>query len=270
MRLLILPFIVLLFTVPYVSADTIIEVEVQGNEVIASIEVAQTFNIDLTVTFENVIGLTSESLVFNAVQVNPLDVNLLNRIGPQNLFSIPAQLPILINITPSTTSTLTFTGTYEIELSTTNLAFDSKYRLFTAPNGGNFQDITTFSGIGSYRVRGTGGDLSDFLIITDLRTNTTVINDKYTKLQNALNNHASKIQQEMLNNLQQALNASKSSYQGGQIQDAVDHLDDFINLIKTDNGKAIPNTYRANDPSAVNVSGDLRRKAATLVFSLRL
>lgn len=270
MTRLILPFIVLLFIVPCLSADTIIEVEVQGNEVLASIEVAETFNVDLVITFENVIGLNSESLVFNAAQINPLDLTLLNRIGPQSLFSIPAQLPVLINITPSSTSTLSFTGAYEIELSTSNLAFDPKFRLFTAPNGGNFQDVTTFSGIGSYRVRGTGGDFSDFLIITDLRTNSTVINDKYTKLQNALNDNASRIAPEMLNSLQQKLNASKSSYQSGAIQDAVAHLDDFINLIKGDDGQSVPNTYRANDPSVINVAGELRRKAATLIFSLRL
>jgi hypothetical protein len=270
MKKLALLFVGLILFVPYAFSDPIVEVEVQDNELSASIEVAGTFSIDLTITFENVIGLNSESLVFNVDQINPLELNLLSRIGPQNLFSIPAQLPILINITPSSTSTLSFTGVYEIELSTSNLSFDPKYRLYTASNGGNFDDITTFSGIGSYRVRGTGGDFSDFLIINDLRTKSTVVNDKYTELQNALTNHTSAIAPEMFTNLQAKLTASKSSYQSGLIEDAITSLDDFINLIKADEGESVPNTFRANDSSVINVSGELRRKAATLIFSLRL
>ena len=270
MKKLALLFVGLVLFVPYAFSDPAIDVEVQDNELSASIEVAEIFNIDLTITFENAIGLNSNSFLFNVTQVNPLDPSLLSRIGSQNLFSIPAQLPILINITPTAASTLSFTGVYEIELSTSNLAFDSKYRLLTAPNGGNFDDITTFSGIGSYRVRGTGGDFSDFLILTDLRTKNIVVIDKYTKLENALNTHSPRIAAEMLANLQNKLAASKSSFHSGLIDDAVAHLDDFINLIKADEGQSVPNAFRANDPSIINVAGDLRRKAATLIFSLRL
>jgi hypothetical protein len=269
MKKLTLLFIVSVFFVPYAFSDPV-EVEVQDNELSASIEVGEVFSINLTITFENVIGLNSDSFLFNVTQVNPLDLTLLSRIGAQNLFSIPAQLPILINITPTAASTLSFTGVYEIELSTSNLVFDSKYRLLTAPNGGNFEDITTFSGIGSYRVRGTGGDFSDFLILADLRSKSTVVIDKYTELENALNNHSPRIAVQMLTNLQNKLAASKSAYHSGSIDDAVSHLNDFINLIKADEGQSVPNTFRANDPSIVNVAGDLRRRAATLIFSLRL
>ena len=270
MKKLALLFLVSVLFVPYSFSNPVVEVEVQDNELSASIEVAETFSINLTITFENAIGLNSNSFLFNVTQVNPLDLTLLGRIGSQNLFSIPAQLPILINITPTAASTLSFTGVYEIELSTSNLSFDPKYRLFTAPNGGNFIDITTFSGIGSYRVRGTGGDFSDFLILTDLRTKNTVVIDKYTKLENALATHSSRIAADMLASLQDKLAASKSSYHSGSVDDAVAYLNDFINLIKADEGQSVPNTFRANDPTIINVAGDLRRRAATLIFSLRL
>jgi hypothetical protein len=262
----------LLFVVSFAAGSTAVpvEVEVLDGELHAEISINQVYEIDLTIVFEDVIGLTTESLVITATQINPLDIGLLNRIGPSNLFSIPAGLPVLINITPSPTSTLSFTGPYEIELSTSNLVFDPNFRIFTSPNGGTFEDITTFSGIGSYRVRGTSGDFSDFIIINDLRTPNTVINDKYTKLQNSLNNHASRITPEMLANLQQILDASKTSFLAGNKNEAVQHLEDFVTLIQTDNGQSMPNTYRANDENAINVAGELRRKAATLIFSLRL
>jgi hypothetical protein len=262
----------LLFVVSFAAnsvADPV-EVEVIDGELHAEISLNQLYQIDLTIAFEDVIGLTTESLVINATQINPLDIALLSRIGPSNLFNIPAGLPVLINITPSPTSALSFTGPYEIELSTSNLVFDPKLRIFTSPNGGNFEDITTFSGIGSYRVRGTSGDFSDFLIITDLRTPTVATNDKYSRLQNSLNNHASRITPEMLANLQQKLDASKASFLAGNKNEAAQHLEDFITLIQTDNGQSMPNTYRANDENAINVAGELRRKAATLIFSLRL
>jgi hypothetical protein len=174
----------------------------------------------------------------------------------------------MINVTPTPQSTLSFTGVVEIEISTSNLTFDPKFRLFKSPDGGNFEDITNFAGIGSYRVRGTSGDFSDFIIVLDVRPNAQAIDSKFTRLQYALSTHASKIPPETARNLQSYLDAARGSYQSGSPQDAVTHLQSFINLIVAAND--IPNSYRANDLNTVNVAGDLRRYAATLIFSLRL
>jgi hypothetical protein len=253
-----------------VYATSVIDVKVGDKEVNATITVDSVYAATLRITFENVIGLTQDSIAITAVAVDPKSQALLQRIGNKNLFSIPALFPVMINVSPTPTSTLSFTGVVEIELSTSNLAFDTKFRLMKSPNGGNFDDITNFAGIGSYRVRGTSGDFSDFLIVLDLRPNSQAIDSKFTKLQYALSTHASKIEATMAQNLQNKLDAAVASYQGGSKEQAIAHLQSFIDDITADGGQKIPNTYRANDLNTVNVAGDLRRHAATLIFSLRL
>jgi hypothetical protein len=253
-----------------VYAVSVVDVKVGDKEVNATITVDNAYAATLRITFENVIGLTQDSISITAVPVDPKSQALLQRIGNKSLFNVPALFPVMINVSPAPTSTLSFTGVVEIELSTSNLAFDTKLRLMKSPNGGNFDDITNFAGIGSYRVRGTSGDFSDFLIVLDLRPNSLAIDSKFTKLQYALSTHASRIEASMAQNLQSKLDAAVTSYQGGSKQQAIDHLQSFIDDITVDGGQKVPNTYRANDLNTVNVAGDLRRHAATLIFSLRL
>jgi hypothetical protein len=262
--------ICLLFVASSVYATSVVDVNVGDKEVNATITVDNVYAATLRITFENVIGLTKDSIAITAVTVDPKSQALLQRIGNKNLFSVPALFPVMINVSPTPTSTLSFTGVVEIELSTSNLAFDTKFRLMKSPNGGNFDDITNFAGIGSYRVRGTSGDFSDFLIVLDLRPNSQAIDSKFTKLQYALSTHASRIEASMAQNLQSRLDAAVASYQGGSKPDAITHLQAFIDDIVADGGQKVPNTYRANDLNTVNVAGDLRRHAATLIFSLRL
>jgi Family of unknown function (DUF6689)/FIMAH domain len=251
-------------------ADSVVDVNIGDKVVNATIEVDGVYSASLKITFENVIGLTQDSISITAVQVDPNSLALIQRIGNASLFSIPALFPVMINISPTPNSSLSFTGVAEIELSTSNLIFDKKLRLMKSPNGGNFDDITNFAGIGSYRVRGTGGDFSDFLIVMDLRPNTQAIDSKFTKLQYALSTHASKIEPVMAQNLQAKLDAALASYQSGSKQQAIDHLQSFIDDIQADEGQKVPNTYQANNLNTVNVAGDLRRHADTLIFSLKL
>ncbi|MCI0412357.1 hypothetical protein L0222_06085 [bacterium] len=260
--------LVLLSTSVY--AASVVDVNVGDKEVNANISVDGVYAASLRIGFENVIGLTQDSISITAVQVDPGSLSLLQRIGNASLFSVPTLFPVMINVTPTPSSTLSFTGVVEIELSTSNLAFDTRLRLMKSPNGGNFDDITNFAGIGSYRVRGTSGDFSDFLIVLDVKPNSQAIDSKFTKLQYALSTHASRIEATMAQNLQTKLDSAVASYQSGSTQQTIDHLQSFIDDITADGGQKVPNTYRANDLNTVNVAGDLRRHAATLIFSLRL
>jgi Family of unknown function (DUF6689) len=252
------------------QAVSVINVQVGDKEVNATITVDNVYQANLKVAFEDVIGLTADSISITAVQVDPKNVALLSRFGNSSLISVPALFPVMINVSPTPQSTLSFTGVVTIELSTSNLTFDSKLRLFKSPNGGNFDDITNFAGIGSYRVRGTSGDFSDFIIVMDLRTSKQAIDAKFNNLQYALSTYAPKIEAGMAEILQSKLDAALASYQGGSKTDAVNHLQSFIDEIKADGGKKVPNTFRANDLNTVNVAGDLRRYADTLIFSLKL
>jgi hypothetical protein len=251
------------------AAPNPVDVDVNGNQVYAEINVLDHYHVTLKITFENAIGLDANTLTITAIQVNPKDLSLISRL-PGNLVSLPSALPILINVTPSSQSSLTFTGDYEIELYTHDLVFDPSLRLFKSPNGGSFSDITTFSGIGSYRVRGTSGDFSDFLILLDLRSQNQVIQNKFDVLQQTLSANASRIQIAMYQNLQTELTAARNSWQQGNNGVAVSHLEQIISSIKSDNGQSMPYASRANDPNSSNVGGILRAQSYTLIFSLNL
>ncbi len=251
-------------------AASTVDVTVGDKQVNATIDVDGLYSLTLHLKFENVIGLTQDSISITAVHVDPKSLSLIQRIGNASLYNVPGLFPVMINVSPSPSSTLSFTGVVEIELSTSNLTFDSRFRLMKSPNGGNFDDITNFAGIGSYRVRGTSGDFSDFMIVLDLRPNSQAIDSKFTKLQYAFSTHASRIEAAMAQNLQTKLDSAVASYQSGSKAQAIDHLQSFIDDITADGGQKVPNLYRANDLNTVNVAGDLRRHAATLIFSLRL
>jgi hypothetical protein len=245
------------------------DVQFLEKEVDARVNVAGgLYQADLKIIFENVTGLNPNSLTISAAQIDPMD--LLSRLSDPALISIPGQFPVLITITPTAGSTLSFTGVVTIDISTSNLTFNSSLRLFTSPSGGSFYDITNFSGVGSYRVHGTGGGFSDFVIVTDVRNAETVIQSKFTALQDALNSNASLISPITLQNLQSKYNAALTAYQSGSKDQSVTNLNAMIDFINSGAGTSIPNTYSANDPATKNVAGELRKRAGTLIFSLRL
>lgn len=264
---ILLPFLLACF-LPAAHAAAVVDVNVGENEINAVIQVDGLYSANLRISFENVIGLNENSISITAVQIDPKSLAFLQRLGNVSSFGVPTLFPVMINVSPTPQSSLSFTGVVEIELSTSNLGFDQRFRLFKSPNGGNFDDITNFAGIGSYRVRGTSGDFSDFIIALDLRTNAQAIESKFTRLQYALSTHASGMPAASAQNLQSKLDAARASYLAGSQADAAAHLQSFIDEIMATS--AIPNTYRANDLNTVNIAGDLRRHAATLIFSLRL
>jgi len=265
-RLGIFVFLIL-FAATLVSAD-VFPIQVKGNEADAQIAIGGLYQATLEIVFENVTGLDANSLILSAVQINPTD--LLNRLTDPALITLPGQFPVVINISPAPGSSLKFTGVYTIEIHTSNLAFDPSYRLFTSPTGDTLEDITNFSGVGSYRVHGTGGGFSDFVIVSDVRNTDTVIQNKFTNLKNSLNINAPFIAPAMLQNLQAKNNAALQAYQSGSKNDAVTNLDAMNNLIVVDNGASMPYTYNASDSGKKNVGGELRKLIATLEFSLRL
>jgi len=244
------------------------DVQVTDKVMTARITVSGIYSADLKITFENVIGLNVNSLTLDATQVSLS--NLLNRLSEPSFINLAGQFPVMISINPSSGSNLSFTGVVTVELDTSNLTFGSTLRLYSAPSGGVFEDITKFSGTGSYRVNGTKGRFSDFLIVTDVRDSGVAIQSKFDTLQQSLDANASKIDSGMVQTLQSQLTAALSAYQGGSKPTAISNLNTMINTITADNGNTIPNIYRADDTSAINVAGELRSRAATLIFSLAL
>jgi hypothetical protein len=255
---------------PVITTPIPIVLTVSGNQAKADIDLAGGFEVDLTLTFENVVGLTPSAFSLTATVVNPLDPTLLARLPGIAQVSVPGAFPVLLQIDPNASSVLTFEGVYKISLHTHNLQLTPTVplALLKAPDGGLFRDVTQYEGRGSYRVDGGGGDFSEFLIVIDVRPIDTIIADKFNALQGLLNNYTGSIEPTVLTTLQGQLSQAVASYQGGLITQAISQINAFSDYVQAHSGDDIPDVWRAQDPSRVDVAGLLRVGAGTLRFSL--
>jgi len=253
-----------------VSAQGISNLTISGNEVSASLDLPG-IRADLTLSFEQAVGLTAANLGLSAQLVNPQDPTLLSRLPAGGLVTVPGASPVLVRVQPPATGGLSFSGAYTLGLHSYNLEYtaNSPLRLYSAPDGGAFEDITASMGSGSYRVRGTKGSFSDFIIVADLRPPATVINQKFDAVSNLLTTYAGTIPAPLLGDLDQQLQVARSFYQGGNNASAAQAVDGFAASVQQNSGTAIPDVWRASGDLA-DVAGRLRAAASTLGFSLNL
>jgi hypothetical protein len=225
-------------------------------------------NLELTITFENAVGLTSDSIEASASLISPLNFGLLRRLP--RLLRLPFALPVLVHVGPTPGSVLTFSGVYTLSFHTHLLSLDPlrPLSLLKSPDGGDFVDITRSEGIGSYRDDGSGGDFSDFLIALDLRTIDAVIVEKFDSLQALLNDSLASIPPEVATELQAELTQARLLYATGATTEASDQVRAFSDFVKAHSGEEIPDVWQAASPTVINVAGRLRSAADTLKFSL--
>jgi hypothetical protein len=248
-------------------AQVAIPLTVSGREATGTISLPGGIGAELTIAFEEVVGLNPTALEVSAELVNPLDPQLLARLGGG--VTPPAAFPVLVRIDPSATSALSFAGTVAVSLYTHNLNLvpSIPLALHTASAGGPFRDMTKYEGVGSYRAGGTGGGFSEFLIVVDLRPINTVIAKKIDAAQALLDAHADVIAPSVLDNLEAHIAQARTFFLLGQTQAAIGQVTAFGALVKAHSGADIPDVWRAHDPR-VNVAGLLRSAADTLKFSL--
>lgn len=246
-----------------------LNVTVDDNVLTANLEVAGGFSAKLTVTFEDVVGLSAQSLNISATAVDPSDTALLNRLGLAN-GAIPAGFPMLVHIEPDPARGLSFAGTVNVELYTYDLEFvaASPLRLYSAPAGGSFTDVTSSHGAGSYRSGGTKGNFSEFIIVAETRTPLQASSDKLIALRNMLSGYSADIDADIYDELSGLLSAAESAFSANSLVAAVTYVETFADTVEG-HGGAIPNVWGAAH-NLENVSGRLRAAAATLRFSLTL
>ncbi len=264
------PISVLLLTASSVPGygQTAVVPTISGNELTARIELANGVAADLTITFEKVIGLNPSALALTATLINPKDIGFAGRL-PDPAVSVPGAFPVVLRIDPTASSALSFEGVYKLSLYTSNLtlAANSPLRLYRAPSGGAFQDMTGFLQAGSVRAGGSGPGFSEFVIVADARLIDAVIVGKFDALQSQLSASSSTIDPAVAADLQQRLSQARSAYDAKSLAAAIDGITAFGDQVKKQNGAAIPNVWRANG-GPVNVAGLLRSAAETLKFSL--
>lgn len=256
------------FLLPAAAQGVTVTPQISGNQLTATIQLSGDISADLTMTFEQVVGLDVNALTISATLVDPTDPSLLSRL-PSALVSIPAAFPVLLHIDPTSSSGLSFSGVYNISLYTQALTLivNSPLRLYQAPTGGAFQDVTSLLESGSVRAGGGPGSMSEFLIVSDTRMVDPAITAKFDALQATLTSNASSMPASVVSDLQQRLSGARSQYDAGSVSAAIDAVSGFGTAVKSQSGSAIPNVWTANS-ILVNVAGLLRCGADTLKFSL--
>ena len=223
---------------------------------------------DVKLSFENVSGLNLLSLGLSVHLVNPLDPAFRARLPAGTGLSA---LPVLVRIEPPVWSGLTFRGVASIDIHTHLLPYlpASPLRIFSAPLGGPFRDITADMGPGSYRARSTMGGFSEFLIVVDLRPINQVIATKVSALENMLEYYEDEMPGSIYDDLEERLEAIEADIASNDLAGAIAGIDDFLEEVEDHSGTDIPNVWRAARDRH-NVAGYLRAGAQTLRFSLVL
>ncbi len=275
------------------TASAQVVVSILGNQALAHISLASgpvIYEADVTITFDAPVNLTVAELNLTASLVNPLDPALLARLSSCGFpCAIDPAFPVIVTVEPPTlpqlfhsafeegepeNGNLGFLNTYEFELHTANIDCvgvlagpcpTTQYRLFKAPVGGNFKDITSSVLKGSVRARGRGGEFSQFLIVQDARLSTTVEQAKAMDLKTRI--QAASIPSVLRNNLLAQLASVQVSFGLSDYAMAIITLDQLIASVQANAGGAIANAW-SSDHTLVNDAGEVLALSQTLRYTL--
>ncbi len=230
----------------------------------------------LTVAFENVTGLSLLNLGVSVILVSPTDPALLARL-PAGV-TIPSTLPILVHINPAAAGGLSFKGLAKVQIYSLTLLGSpaSTRRLYAAPDdGGSFVDITnepqsaSLIDLGtSYRVSGSRGGFSEFLIVNDPTALSTAAGAKLDRLDGLLADYGAEIAAPVRATLLAQLATVRTDVGLGNTAAAITDLNTFLSTVVSHSGADIPDVWRAAR-DLDDVAGLLRAEGNTLLFSLQ-
>lgn len=246
-------------------ASAQVTVTVNGNTAKAVIGLPGILYTELLLTFENPANLRPDTLGISARLVGPPDLS--GRLPEPALLALPVSFPVMISVAPPANKGLSFINAATVEIHTHALIFtlDNLFRIYKAPAGGPFHDMTDAVNPGSVRTGGRTGGFSDFLILVDSIPNTEKAEDQYAYLDARTN--APAISGNARRVLKADLSASRSAYDAGNYTLARATLDTFIADVRRYGGKGVPNKWRAKR-DLDNIAGDLIGAAAALQYTI--
>ena len=286
------------------AASAQVVVTVDGDTAHAAVSLTDnngtTYDADVTIVFDTPQNLTPEALNLTATLIDPAEINprlLHDQYDATNCYlgsicpTIDPAFPVMITVEPivlpwlftsgfdggdSGDGVFSFRNNYQLEIHTHDLAYTdrSPYRVFKAPIGGNFHDVTYETAPGSMRARGRGGAFSQFVIANDPRSNSGLLGagalvvslqkiaELNTRILSAILSDG--LQLELLDLLVQVDTLILVDLTG-----ALAALDSLIDLLDTNAGTNIANVWRA-DHTVVNDAGEMQELAETLRFSMVL
>lgn len=242
-----------------------VSVTASGNHADAVIGTPTSPLAELSLDFQDATGLSPASLGVSARQISLTDPVLLSRLPDLNLVTLPNALPLLITIEPPATGGLSFRNTGRLEIHTHALPYSvgSSFRVLKAPLGGPFRDVTDEIAQGSVRARTTYGGFSEFLIVTDLRTSASVIDEKLAWLRTKV----AALPLSERGALNAYLDQAEKAIEDADYAAAIAAIDAFRARVQARAGQFIPNEWRATR-DIDNQAGDLVAGANTLRFSV--
>jgi len=279
------------------AASAQVVVTVDGDTAYATISLTDgngvTYDADVTIVFDTPQHLTPQNLNLTAELVNPADLQdrLAGTCLPQLLLpplcpSVDPAFPVMITVEPINLPSiytnsfdlgeghsvdLSFLNTYQFDVHTHDLVYQdgSPYRLFKAPIDDVFHDVTNDVMPGSVRVRGRGGEFSQFIVVTDPR---------YDNALDRLSVTMGKITALNLRILSAALSdglrldlldllAQVDALLLVDLVGAIGTLDELIGVIDQNAGTNIANVWTA-ERNLINDAGEMDELADTLRFSM--
>jgi len=248
-----------------------LSVNIQGNRVDVVVHLPGNVSADLTLQFENAVGLTQESLGLSAELIDVTSLDFIERLSDKINITPAAAFPMMITIEPNANSGFSFSGLASVDIHTHNLEYTAgtPLRFFKAPLNGEFKDITMTMGSGSYRARGSTGRFSQFVILADLRSPLVVVEQKIGDLQSALNEFSPLINAVVYSDLLKDVNEINQLILTQDYNSASNKLNVFNQRINDNRGVNIPDVWRSSRDIR-NIAGELMAYAKTLRFSLRL
>ncbi len=292
------------------AASAQVVVTVQGDTAYATISLTGsngvTYDADVTIVFDTPQHLSPRALNLTAELINPDDIDprlAVDQYGNSNCYSLlPPPLgtpicptvdpafPVMITVEPVVLpwlfssgfdngdvtggGTFSFVNTYQFDVHTHDLVYAdrSPYRLFKAQIGDNFHDVSTDVMPGSVRVRGRGGEFSQFVVASDPRSNSGLLAAESVSLEKILELDTRILASILSDGLRLDLLDLLAQVNALLLIDltgALAALDNLIDLIHLNAGSDIANVWSA-DHSVVNDAGGMDELAQTLKFSMQL
>ena len=249
---------------PLAAAQSLpVQVAVDGNVALITVGSPTSPLADVTLAFDSPRGLTASNLGVSAQLVSVNDPALLARL-PGTLTSVDPSFPLLLTIEPPAGG-LSFDRLVRVEIHTHALAYTygTNYRLFKAPLGGAFRDITHEVAQGSVRARGTTGGFSQFLVLADVRRTGDVIDEKLERLRTRIAGLAPAD----ASALEPYRASAATAVAQGRYDDAIASLDALAAQVDARAGTTVRNTWTAGGGSTNDV-GELLAGVATAKFSI--
>ena len=272
------------------SAWSTVDVQIVGDTAIATIDLTDgegvTYSASMTIVFDTPSNLTAEALNVSAELVTQDGIQPRLPLPPPvchgNHCTAGAELdpdfPIMVTIEPiagpwlfadgfdGMSGDLSFLNSYDVEIHTQDLTYYAKspYRLMKAPVGGMFYDITNTVTRGSVRVRGRGGDFSQFLIAKVSEAGSAAWVAKIAQFRARIGSAA--IDDDLRADLLARLDETEALL-ASDIPAAIEQLDALTAEIDADAGTDIPNVWTARR-DVTNDAGIMQETSATLHFSM--